>query len=182
MSDDIPVRDPSGQALVCDQAATRLDPSGFDPSRMSKDEKSFLLYAESCAVDQGGLLVGARMNADDHAAAKLFCDRGLMFFGRIPAALLKGGLTAETHYVELTLAGWELAWKLRRARADRKGPYATSVWQHEKTLERLAQAMSAGTAETPKVAQGEARQRGPKDAPDTQGLTLTRTGGIDDGE
>lgn len=33
MGDDILGRDPSGQALVSDQAASRLDPSGFDPSR-----------------------------------------------------------------------------------------------------------------------------------------------------
>ena len=32
MSDEVG-RDPAGQALVCDQAAARLAPAGFDPSR-----------------------------------------------------------------------------------------------------------------------------------------------------
>lgn len=36
----------------------------------TKDSRSMLLYCESCAVDGDGLLVGAKMNAEDIAEAK----------------------------------------------------------------------------------------------------------------
>jgi len=53
-------------------------------------------------------------------------------------------------------------------RCDGQGYYIPTAKQIAFEAEMrtvIAQAMSAGTAETPKVAQGEARQRGPEDAP-----------------
>lgn len=114
---------------------TRSD-SALQVAGMSRDERSFLLYAETCCVDGGGLLVGERMNADDHDAAKKFIALGLMAFGRIPSELIGGGPRGVTHYAELTDAGWMLAWELRKARASRRGPYAEQVFAHPLTIER----------------------------------------------
>lgn len=47
--------------------------SGFD-----RDQRSMMLYAESCCVDHGGLLIGIRMNAEDHEAAAGFVTAGYM--------------------------------------------------------------------------------------------------------
>lgn len=94
---------------------------------MTRDERSCLVYVESCAVDCGGMLTGERMNADDHAALKRFAEDGLLTSGRIPACLLGKGPRGLTHWAKLTDAGWSLAHQLRRARAEQVGPYATSV-------------------------------------------------------
>jgi hypothetical protein len=119
---------------------------------LTRDERSFLLYAETCCVDGGGLLVGVRMNADDLAAAESFVARGVMIFGRIPAKMLGircDGLFAPsgvTHYVELTDIGWRLAHQLRQESALRRGPYATAVFAHDVVLERTArQTATEGT-------------------------------------
>lgn len=108
------------------------------PDEMTRDERSFLLYAESCCVDAGGLLVAERMNADDHAAAARFVALGLMTFGRIPSELLATSFASPTHYAELTEAGWQLAWQLRRERGDKRGPKATAVFEHPLVIERRA--------------------------------------------
>jgi hypothetical protein len=111
----------------------------MDTGTLTKDERSFLLYVETCCVDGGGLLVGVRMNAEDHAAAAKFVEAGLLAsFGRIPSALLgrSGSPQGATHYAELTDAGWLLAHTLRRERAKRRGPYATSVFDHELVRDR----------------------------------------------
>lgn len=55
-----------------------------------------------------------------------------------------------------------MPWNSRRWDVDHK-PYAAAYYA--KFPKTAAQAMSAGTAETAQQAQGEARQRGPKDAP-----------------
>ena len=117
------------------EQTTRSD-SALQVDDMSRDERSFLLYAETCCVDGGGLLVGERMNADDHDAAKKFIALGLMAFGRIPSELIGAGPRGVTHYAELTDAGWSLAWELRKARASRRGPYAEQVFSHPLTIER----------------------------------------------
>lgn len=54
----------------------------------TKDSRSMLLYCESCAVDGDGLLVGAKMNAEDIAEAKRMQGAGLIKFGRIPARMM----------------------------------------------------------------------------------------------
>lgn len=82
---------------------------------MTKDEKSCLLYIETCCVDRGGLLEGCRLNAADHVAIGLFKTKGLLSrAGRIPAKMIEN---SDTHYAELSEAGWERAHQLRRWRA-----------------------------------------------------------------
>lgn len=93
---------------------------------MSRDERSILLYAESCLVDHGGLLTGERMNTADHAALAKFKEAGILNFGRIPAHLLgklqapgtSGRALTLTHWVTFHDEAWELAHALRRQRAE----------------------------------------------------------------
>jgi hypothetical protein len=99
--------------------------------RLTKTQRSILLYAECCLVDRGGLLEGVRMNADDVNELKAFAQAGVLEFGRIPAALLKEGSVRApipTHWVRFTDQAWELAAACRRLSAQRRGPYATSVF------------------------------------------------------
>ena len=119
---------------------------------MTRDQRSQLLYAETCVVDGGGLMVGVKMNADDHAAMNAFQESGLLVWGRIPGWLL--GMTPSqdgeklptrpdgvTHWVQFGERAWELAHALRKARA-RRGPYATAVFGDERVTARIAQATS----------------------------------------
>lgn len=103
---------------------------------MTKDEKSCLLYIETCCVDRGGLLEGCRLNAADHAAIGLFKTHGLLTrAGRIPAKLLKN---SSTHYAELSDAGWELAHQLRRWRARPEARFPSQAAIFEAITEREA--------------------------------------------
>lgn len=89
---------------------------------ITRDQRSILMYAETCAVDHGGLLEGIRMNKDDHAALAELAAAGILTHGRIPGKLL-GTFAAHriqpSHWCDLTEAGWELAHALRQARAAR---------------------------------------------------------------
>jgi hypothetical protein len=109
---------------------------------MTKDERSMLLYAESCAVDGSGLLVGQRMNAADMEALKKFKAAGLLDYGRIPARLITAGVRGitDTHWVTLTESGWNLAHLLRRKRALQLGPKRREIDQV------LAERQEAATA------------------------------------
>lgn len=95
----------------------------IDPATLTRDERSILLYAETRVVDAGGLLVGARMNADDIAALKKFQDLGILECGRIPWRVI-GGLVHEgpnleyTHWVTFKEGAWRLVNALRRMRAE----------------------------------------------------------------
>lgn len=98
----------------------------------SKDDKSMLVYAETCVVDHGGLLEGQRMNEADLKAMLKFEREGLAKSGRIPARLLGQfpGQRKPTHWIKFTDFGWEVAHALRRERGadDHRGPYARAVF------------------------------------------------------
>lgn len=111
--------DPLGHA---DDGVTPLD-----ITTLTRDERSLLVYAETCLVDHGGLLTAERLNAADMAALAKFKEAGILDFGRIPAKLL-GTLPAPgtsgrtlhlTHWVTFHEEAWQLAHALRRARAER---------------------------------------------------------------
>ncbi len=97
------------------------------PETMTKDERSIIVYAESCAVDRGGLMEGVRMNGEDLANLGRFEKAGLLASGRIPSEALTA---TNTHWVELTDAGWALAGLCRRyrARPECRGPHATKAF------------------------------------------------------
>lgn len=100
-------------------------------NEMTRDEKSMLLYIETCNVDGDCLLVASKMNVADIEAMKKFQQEGLLLrSGRIPYRMLQNnGLSVRTHYAELTDAGWELAHQLRKQRSLNKGDYAKSVFE-----------------------------------------------------
>jgi hypothetical protein len=50
---------------------------------MTKDEKSLLLFFETCCVDQSGMVDTRHMNAEDIEIAGLWTDREFVFFERI---------------------------------------------------------------------------------------------------
>ena len=98
---------------------------------LTKDERSALVYAESCAVDRGGLLEAKRMNGADHVALCKFQQAGLLTWGRIPSCCLPAPShfsSSPTHWVRLTEEGWVLAGELRRLRSHQLGPYSTAVF------------------------------------------------------
>lgn len=101
------------------------------PSELTKNQRSILLYCETCLVDKSGLLEGIRMNTDDLADLKIYQDAGILTFGRIPAALLLIGNAhnpSATHWVRFTDAAWALAGACRRVRAMQVGTYAKQVF------------------------------------------------------
>lgn len=95
--------------------------------KMTHDQKSCLLYLETCAVDHGGLVEGQRMNREDHDAAKVFQAAGLVELHRIPSFLLDHTGRPYTHWCRLTDAGFTLAHTLRQQRAMVRGPLATEI-------------------------------------------------------
>lgn len=95
----------------------------IDINSLSRDEKSILLYAETCMVDRAGLLEAARMNEADIAALKKFKEAGALDFGRIPFKTIDtlihphhGGKL--THWVTFHEPAWQAAHALRRVRSQ----------------------------------------------------------------
>jgi len=83
---------------------------------MTKDERSLLLFLESCAVDQGGSVKSVHMNGADFEIAKRWNQEGFVKFGRIRSAdLSRGG----SHWCALSDEAWILAHAERKARAVR---------------------------------------------------------------
>lgn len=110
----------------------------IDIEALTHDERSILLYAETCLVDRGGLLCGARMNGADMAALKQFEADGALEFGRIPFKLLgnHGGEPADTHWVTFHEPAWQAAHALRRKRSENIGPIRKRI--NEALTERAA--------------------------------------------
>ncbi|MEE9158957.1 MAG: hypothetical protein V3U60_11285 [Gammaproteobacteria bacterium] len=85
-------------------------------SDMSRDERSLLLYLETCAVDLCGRVDGCHMNEDDFDIAKGWNESGFVSFGRI---VIKDHNRQGGNWAELSEDAWELAHKERRARQER---------------------------------------------------------------
>lgn len=82
---------------------------------ITREQRSALLYAESCAVDHSGLLEGLRINSTDLVALDELEAAGMVTHGRIPGKLLGSfRVRHATHWCDLTDAGWALAHELRR--------------------------------------------------------------------
>jgi len=91
---------------------------------MSKDQKSLLLYFETCLVDSFGRVEGQKMNNLDLKLAEEFAKSNLIEFGRLSFKAiqkLRGDPRGHiyTHYVRFTDKAWELAHKFRRERSER---------------------------------------------------------------
>lgn len=107
------------------------------PEQMTKDERTCLLYLETCAVDYGGLVQGARMNKADHDACERFAELGLATLYRVPSRLFttQSG-QVQNHFVIMTDAGFALAHKLRRQRSERMQKQGTPFAVIEALVEK----------------------------------------------
>jgi len=105
---------------------------------MSKDERSLLLYVESCSVDYAGKLEPARMNDADMAILKEWGEAAFPFVthGRIAAADIKAG---KLLWCRLSPEAWELAHEERKARSEHM--WGSRKWQ------TTAEARTQGTEE-----------------------------------
>lgn len=103
----------------------------IDPAMLTKVQRGILLYAETCLVDQGGLLQGVRMNAVDHEALTEFAALGILQYGRIPfktiETLAHNSAGPYTHWITFTDAAWALAHQLRRRVASMERPNRRKV-------------------------------------------------------
>lgn len=89
---------------------------------MNTKEIRLLLYFETQAVDYGGTLQNARMNAEDFEIAKRWNESGFVQFGRIAASDIPNESyeSPRTHWCVLSADAWEAAHAERYARCQRK--------------------------------------------------------------
>lgn len=90
--------------------------------QMTKAERSLLLFLETCAVDQGGLIDTRHMNAEDMELARNWNTDKFIYFGRVAfhdAEKLSIGGRTYSHWCELTPKAFDMAHAERTARANR---------------------------------------------------------------
>lgn len=85
-------------------------------ARMSREERSLLLYFECCAVDQAGRIDVRRINNADFEIAQRWSAEGFVGFGRILSSDISGPMT---HWCHLSEDAWRLVHLERRLRAER---------------------------------------------------------------
>ena len=102
-------------------------------SDMNKDERSLLLFFETCAVDFRGAIKTQHMNNDDFDIAKRWNKEGFIKFGRIAYGSLPLPSGA-THWCELSNEAWMLAHGERLARAKRNESNRTWVKSCDKNV------------------------------------------------
>ena len=89
-------------------------------SEMTKDERSLLLYFETAAVDQRGLVDQRRLNDADRKIAERWAKSGFVEYGRVAFSyIVKNANGIFTSWVKLSEEAWRLAHEERRARAGR---------------------------------------------------------------
>jgi hypothetical protein len=93
------------------------------------EERSLLVYFETCIVDNCGVVDGCRMIDNDFDIAKKWSERGYISFGRICSTDVR---FARTHWVEFSDKAWTDAHVERKQRAQRL--CANRKWR--KTSER----------------------------------------------
>ncbi len=87
---------------------------------LSKDERSLLLFFETCVVDHGGLVDVRHMNSDDYTIADTWVKTGFVDFGRVQFSdIIQTSKSKYTHWCKLSENAWILAHQERRARAER---------------------------------------------------------------
>lgn len=94
----------------------------------TKDERSLLLYLETRAVDHGGRVADANINAEDLAIAERWNAQGYVNFGRVAwEDVTAGRVTGSAHWCLLSPEAFEDAHRLRRERAARM--WANRTWR-----------------------------------------------------
>ncbi len=96
--------------------------------KMSKDERSLLLFLETRAVDYGGRVNAKHMNADDFKIAEQWTKEGFICFGRIKFKHINSLQVLEqaqnnnsdgANSVVLSKEAWKLAHAERKERFKR---------------------------------------------------------------
>lgn len=88
--------------------------------KMTKDEKSLLLYFETCLVDKDGRIMAKRMNEIDFEIAKKWTKEKFVSLKGIPIKEVKNkGIYTETHTVCFSEKAFQMVYYLRKARALR---------------------------------------------------------------
>lgn len=85
-------------------------------AEMNRDEKSLLIFLETCLVDYTGRVNAQHMNQLDQEIADRWTEEGFISFGRIASA---DHNSQGAHWVEFTEEAWKLAHQERRARFER---------------------------------------------------------------
>lgn len=94
---------------------------------MRKEERSLLLYLETCAVDYGGKMNLDHLNAADWLFIAEWTKSGLIESGRVAAGDIRN---KRAHWCRLSEEAWEAAHKERRARAERM--WKSRTWETTK--------------------------------------------------
>ncbi len=87
--------------------------------KMTKDEKSLLLYLETRAVDYSGFVDTVHMNKIDMKIAKKWNEDGFLLFKRATKRSATGEIEALTYEVMLSDEAWVLVGEERKLRAER---------------------------------------------------------------
>lgn len=88
----------------------------MDIKDMDKNERSLLLFFETCVVDFTGRVDARRMNQIDEEIAQRWNKEGFLEYGRIA---FKDHNSQGSKWVEFTEETWTLAHQERRARFER---------------------------------------------------------------
>ena len=80
-------------------------------NKMSKEERSLLLFLETRAVDYGGRVNIQHMNEEDMKIVEKWNKEDFLEFGRI---VMRNHNSDGTHWVKLSEDAWRLAHKERR--------------------------------------------------------------------
>jgi hypothetical protein len=140
-----------GNAFVGRIEASRRRKYQMKLNEMTTEERSLLLYIETCSVDYGGLVNYQHINDDDRKILKQWDEGGFISFSRITfdsLQLLKD--KNNSNLVHLSEEAWNLAHKERRARSARmskKSPYRDLITTKTKNasfaeMENTAEATS----------------------------------------
>lgn len=93
-------------------------------SQMNRDERSLLIFFETCLVDYTGRVNAARMNAIDEEIAQRWAKEGFIEYGRIAS---KDHNSQGAHWVKFSADAWTAAHQERRARYSRNTPRYTTT-------------------------------------------------------
>lgn len=99
---------------------------------LTKDQKSLLLYAETCCVDNAGIYQSEKMNDADRKNLDEWRKTGFMDHGRVASECLKPGRSL---WLQMSDAAMALAQELRRERAARMWKNRTWYSTAEKRAE-----------------------------------------------
>lgn len=91
-------------------------PYKMQTEKLTKDEKSLLLFLETRQVDYGGRVNLQHMNDEDMEIAERWNKEGFIGFGRI---VIRNHNSDGTHWCRLSKEAFEVAHELRKERAER---------------------------------------------------------------